>query len=139
MKTTNPNEKFTAGVNAALLTGVRARVGLRARNTQPSPTEKRRATGRRKRDAAALAPLAWLEGCWGGNVNLRDFREQWMPLRGKPAARHEPDRFPGKTHGYEYLRLEPRPDAIYYVASPLGQARRWRTACLEQRVDRKDR
>ena len=32
--------------------------------------------------AESLAEFAWLEGCWTGNVNQRDFREQWMPLRG---------------------------------------------------------
>ncbi len=33
-------------------------------------------------DTGPLAPLAWLEGCWQGTVNQRDFREQWLPLRG---------------------------------------------------------
>jgi len=28
-----------------------------------------------------VGALAWLDGCWGGTVNQRDFREQWSPLR----------------------------------------------------------
>ena len=32
--------------------------------------------------ADPLARFAWLDGCWRGNVNQREFREQWMPLRG---------------------------------------------------------
>ena len=33
-------------------------------------------------DTGPLAPLAWLEGCWQGTVNQREFREHWLPLRG---------------------------------------------------------
>ena len=29
-----------------------------------------------------LESLGWLEGCWRGAVNQRDFREHWLPLRG---------------------------------------------------------
>ena len=38
-------------------------------------------------------------------------------------ARRQPDgRRKGATQGYEYLRLEPRPDGVFYVASPSGKA-----------------
>ena len=33
-------------------------------------------------ERSSLAPLAWLDGCWRGTVNEREFREHWMPLRG---------------------------------------------------------
>jgi len=68
-----------------------------------------------------LAPLAWLDGCWRGSVNQRDFREQWMPLRGGLLLGVSQVVMDGKTLGYEYLRLESRPDGIYYVASPPGK------------------
>src|SRR5438067_2608601 len=29
--------------------------------------------------ASPLEPLSWLPGCWEGKVNLRDFREEWLP------------------------------------------------------------
>ena len=32
--------------------------------------------------AVVLSDLAWLSGCWRGNVNQREFREHWLPLRG---------------------------------------------------------
>ena len=69
-----------------------------------------------------LAPLAWLDGCWRGSVNQRDFREQWMPLRGGLLLGVSQVVMDGKTLGYEYLRLESRPDGIFYVASPPGKS-----------------
>jgi len=69
-----------------------------------------------------LAPLAWLEGCWRGKVNQREFREHWLPLRGDmmPGASHTvlQDRGTEKTQDYEYLRLEVRADGVYYVVVP---------------------
>jgi hypothetical protein len=67
-----------------------------------------------------LASLAWLDGCWRGSVNQRDFREQWMPLRGGMLLGVSQLVMDGKTQGYEYLRLESRPDGVYYVATPSG-------------------
>jgi hypothetical protein len=67
-----------------------------------------------------LAPLAWLDGCWRGSVNQRDFREQWMPLSGGMLLGVSQMVMGGKTQGYEYLRLETRADGIYYVATPAG-------------------
>src|SRR4051794_2801687 len=29
-----------------------------------------------------LASLDWLQGCWHGTVNQREFREQWLPQAG---------------------------------------------------------
>ena len=67
-----------------------------------------------------LAPLAWLDGCWRGSVNQRDFREQWMPLRGGMLIGVSQIVMGGKTQGYEYLRIEARADGIYYIATPAG-------------------
>jgi hypothetical protein len=68
-----------------------------------------------------LAPFSWLEGCWHGNVNQRDYREQWMPLRGGLLLGVSQMVMGGKTQGYEYLRIESRPNGVYYVAVPSGE------------------
>lgn len=65
--------------------------------------------------------LAWLAGCWNGNVNQRDFREQWSPLRGSMLLGAGSTVFQGKTQNFEYLRIESRPEGIFYVALPSGQ------------------
>jgi len=70
---------------------------------------------------ASLDSLGWLAGCWRGNVNQREFREQWMPLRGDLMVGVGHTVNAGKTQDYEYLRLEPRADGVYYVALPSGQ------------------
>ncbi len=70
---------------------------------------------------AALAPLAWLGGCWRGSVGPREYREQWMPLQGGMLIGVSQTVAQGKTLDYEYLRLESRPDGVYYVAAPSGK------------------
>jgi len=72
-------------------------------------------------DAAAIASLGWLEGCWMGTVNQREFREHWSPLRGGMLVGIGHTVNQGKTQSYEYLRLEARGDGVYYVAAPSGQ------------------
>jgi hypothetical protein len=94
--------------------------------------------------AQSLEALAWLRGCWRGEVNRREFLEQWSPARGgmmvgishtvvtpkfqgtvkeKMDAAGKTKADPGieKTQDYEYLRLETRPDGVYYVAIPSGK------------------
>jgi hypothetical protein len=72
--------------------------------------------------ADPLAPLAWVEGCWRGSVNQREFREQWMPLRGGLLLGVSQTVMGGKTQGYEYLRLEARPEGVFYIATPSGKS-----------------
>jgi hypothetical protein len=74
--------------------------------------------------APAPSPLdafSWLAGCWEGSVNQREFREEWLPLRGDIMVGASQTAMQGKTQSYEYLRLEPRADAIYYVPAPSGR------------------
>ncbi|MEO8305930.1 MAG: DUF6265 family protein [Betaproteobacteria bacterium] len=94
--------------------------------TKPAPAKSRRAPSGPKTPAQApedspLAPLAWLEGCWRGMVNQRETREHWMPLRGNMMLGMSQTVVAGKTQDFEYLRLESRPDGIYYLAFPAGQ------------------
>jgi hypothetical protein len=68
-----------------------------------------------------LAPLAWLEGCWRGSVNKREYLERWLPLRGGLLLGVSHTVMEGRTLDYEYLRLETRGDDTYYVTAPSGQ------------------
>ena len=62
-----------------------------------------------------IAPFAWLAGCWQGNVNQRDFREQWLPLRGDMLVGAGQQVSEGKMQDYEYLRIEPRVNGIFFT------------------------
>lgn len=66
-------------------------------------------------DTGPLAPLAWLEGCWQGTVNQRDFREQWLPLRGGMLIGAGQQVLRGRMQDYEFLRLESKNDGVYFT------------------------
>ncbi|MEO8484986.1 MAG: DUF6265 family protein [Betaproteobacteria bacterium] len=68
-----------------------------------------------------IAPLAWLNGCWSGNVNKREFREFWHPLRGGMMVGVGHNALPDRTVSYEHLRLESNADGVFYYATPKGQ------------------
>lgn len=72
-------------------------------------------------DLNDVLSLAWLEGCWAGNVNQRNFREQWTPVRGNMLLGVGSTVYQGKVQDYEYLRIEARPDGVFYVAAPSGK------------------
>jgi len=110
---------------AMTLGGVLAAIGVLlpsamvgAQTPAAAPAEPRPAE--EMRSASPLAPLAWLEGCWRGDVNQREFREQWLPLRGDLLVGISHTVSEGRTLGYEYLRVENRADGVYYVAVPAG-------------------
>ena len=65
-------------------------------------------------DTGPLAALAWLEGCWLGNVNQREFREQWLPLSGGILIGAGQSVLRGKMQDYEFLRIEPRADGVFF-------------------------
>ena len=65
--------------------------------------------------------LGWLEGCWRGAVNQREFREYWLPLRGGMIVGAGHTVLQEKTQDFEYMRVEARPDGVYYVAVPSGK------------------
>jgi hypothetical protein len=73
------------------------------------------------RKDSPLAPLAWLEGCWHGTAGRREFREHWMPPEGGLLLGMSHMVENGKTISYEYLRIEPRPDGVYYLIGPAGK------------------
>jgi len=75
----------------------------------------------------ALGQFAWLRGCWAGNVNRRDFVEQWLPPRAdmmvgvSHTVVQRKNSAEVRTEDYTYLRLEARADGVYYVAIPSGK------------------
>ncbi len=103
--------RLPAFVLCALLAwGVRAH----AQSAVPAP-------GTAPTDGQTIGALAWLSGCWTGTVNQRDFREQWSSLLGGMMLGTGHTVSQGKTQSYEQMRLETRPDGVYYVALPSGQ------------------
>lgn len=62
-----------------------------------------------------VAPLAWLAGCWGGSVNQREFREQWLPLRGGMLIGAGQQVLRGEMQDYEFLRIEARSAGVYFT------------------------
>jgi hypothetical protein len=66
-------------------------------------------------DGGPLASLAWLEGCWQGTVNQREFREHWLPLRGGMLIGAGQSVLRGKMQDYEFLRIEPKGDGIVFT------------------------
>jgi uncharacterized protein DUF6265 len=95
---------------AAATAGAQPATGAAA--APPSPTVAPDAT------ADPLADFGWLDGCWRGSVNQRDFREHWMAPQGGMLLGVSQVVMGGKTVGYEYLKIETRPDGVYYVAVP---------------------
>jgi hypothetical protein len=102
---------------ASLLGGVAAAQTAPAPqvNAAPSPAEAKLS------GSEAFASLAWLEGCWRGSLNQREFNEHWLPPRANLMVGASHTALPERTQSFEYLRIEVRPDGIYYVAVPSGQ------------------
>jgi hypothetical protein len=88
-----------------------------SRATTTSPDGAGRASGEASASAESgpLAALAWLEGCWQGSVNQREFREQWLPLRGGLMIGAGQSVLRGRMQDYEFLRIEPRADGVYFT------------------------
>jgi len=81
----------------------------------PAPTAGSATPNPPNADTGPLAPLAWLEGCWQGSVNQRDFREHWLPLRGGLLIGAGQSVLRGRVDDYQFLRLESKADGIYFT------------------------
>ena len=82
--------------------------------TAPAPSPEAAAPTTTAEGSGPLAPLAWLEGCWRGNVNQREFREQWLPPHGGMLIGAGQTVMRGKMQDYQYMRIEPRSDGVYF-------------------------
>jgi hypothetical protein len=87
----------------------------------PNPDSAAPAPATPANPTSTLEPFGWLHGCWDGKVNLREFREEWLPLRGDMMVGVSQTVMQARTLDFEYLRLESRPEGIYYVAVPAGK------------------
>lgn len=92
-----------------------------AAKAKESPTARVAPPGISASPKGPLAPLAWLAGCWWGDINQHEFREYWHPLAGDAMIGVSRMVRGDKVLSYEYLRLEPRADGVYYVAAPKGK------------------
>jgi hypothetical protein len=117
-----------AGPVAVALLGSFVTVGLAQVPTPPAPPAVAPTAPGKPADQTGggpatgpLAPLAWMHGCWEGNVNQHAFREEWLPLVGDMMVGVSQTTLRGKTVDFEYLRLEPRPDGVFYLAAPSGK------------------
>jgi hypothetical protein len=117
---TNPTVNFDMKL-LSFVAAVLLATPVAAQNVPPPATGAPEAQAPTK-EVAALEPLGWLEGCWRGDVNQREYREHWMPLRGGMLIGVSQTVMQGTMQSYEYLRLESRPDGVYYVAAPSGKA-----------------
>ncbi|MDR0246920.1 MAG: DUF6265 family protein [Burkholderiales bacterium] len=107
---------------SALLLGACAQAPLTS-DPQPSTTADAAAavetpqteTPKAPEVSGPLGPLAWLEGCWKGSVNQRDYREHWLPLRGEMMLGASHTVLGDKTQDYQFLRMEIRDDVAHYV------------------------
>ncbi|HET7097503.1 MAG TPA: DUF6265 family protein [Casimicrobiaceae bacterium] len=104
-----PNEKAAAPEGKASSRAPRTKAPAEPSAAAPPPEE------------SPVDPLAWLAGCWSSDVNKRETREHWLPLRGNLMLGMSQTVVQGKTQDYEYLRMESRPDGVYYVVLPAGQ------------------
>jgi hypothetical protein len=114
---------------ASLCTSVGAQTQPPSAPAAPeSPRASAPVTTAAEKEPSPLDQLSWLRGCWSGKVERREFMETWLPPRGgmmvgiSQTIVQEPRRGTGpRTQDYEYLRLEARPDGVYYVVVPSGE------------------
>ena len=90
-----------------------------AKSADPKPADTKPAEA--APEPLSMESLSWLAGCWRGTANQREFREHWLPLRGNLIVGAGHTINAGRTQDFEYMRVEPRADGIYYVAVPSGQ------------------
>ncbi|MDR0250502.1 MAG: DUF6265 family protein [Burkholderiales bacterium] len=106
---------------SVLLLGACAQAPLKSEPPSPATTDVVPATAETqqvesKQEASGpLAPLAWLDGCWKGSVNQRDYREHWLPLRGEMMLGISHTVLGDKTQDYQFLRMELRDDVAHYI------------------------
>lgn len=71
--------------------------------------------------AASISGLAWFAGSWETDDHGRYVEEHWTRLAGGTMLGMSRTVREGKTIAFEFIRLESRPDGIFYVAQPQGR------------------
>ncbi len=68
-----------------------------------------------------LSSLKWLAGDWGPGSEPVLFEEHWLPPAGGLMLGMSRTIARGRAISFEFLRIEQRPDGIFYVAQPGGR------------------
>jgi uncharacterized protein DUF6265 len=67
-----------------------------------------------------LTALSWMVGGWASDKDGEWNEEHWLAPRGGTMLGLHRDVKAGKTTGFEFLRIEARPEGLVYLASPGG-------------------
>jgi hypothetical protein len=89
--------------------------------TAPPPATQSVAPAAPPAPPQSFEALAWLRGCWEGKVARYEFNEQWQSARGGMMLGSSQIVVRQQTQDYTHLRIESRPDGLYYVAVPAGK------------------
>jgi hypothetical protein len=121
-------KRSTPITRVVVVYAIAASCGFGANAQTPPPAPETAVPARPAAAPTGLDQLAWLRGCWAGNVNRRDFAEQWLPPRAgmmvgvsHSMVQDRRQASESRTQDYTYLRLEARADGVYYVAIPSGK------------------
>ncbi|MFP2906960.1 DUF6265 family protein [Pyxidicoccus sp. 3LFB2] len=66
----------------------------------------------------SIADVAWMEGRWQGPSGSGAVDEHWSHAAGDSMLGMSRFISNGRTAFFEYLRMEARPDGLYYIAHP---------------------
>lgn len=66
--------------------------------------------------------LSWISGDWRGAMGSAQVEEYWTGAAGGSMMGLSRTVSGGRTVGFEYLRIETRPDGIFYVAHPRAKS-----------------
>jgi hypothetical protein len=71
--------------------------------------------------APELEELKFLTGSWKGEAGKASIEERWTDAAGGMMLGVSRTIVSGKTVAFEFLRIEARPEGIFYVAQPNGR------------------
>ena len=91
-----------------------ATLGAAGRTGTPAQSEQ-------KNPDISLQTLSWISGSWGGPRGQTQVEEHWTDVGGNMMLGVGRTLADGRTVFFEFLRIEARPDGIYYVAQPRGR------------------
>ncbi|HEY7508805.1 MAG TPA: DUF6265 family protein [Vicinamibacteria bacterium] len=71
--------------------------------------------------AASIERLSWMAGGWASRDGEEWTEEHWLAPRGGTMLGLHRDVRGRRTTGFEFLRIEARPEGLVYLASPGGR------------------
>ena len=69
----------------------------------------------------SIDDLKWMAGHWAGPVGKAHSEELWLPPKAGMLLGMSRTTAGERLFSFEFLRIEQRPDGIYYVAQPQGR------------------